>query len=494
MKCFFNFVTITVSFVLSNYVMAHHAIVSTYDVQKTTSVQGVVTKFLFKNPHARVYFDVTNSDGTVTQWVGDGSASTILRREGWDSKTLEAGDFIQIIGSSSRDASPMVMMDSVSLLNQDGSIANEIYGSVEDFNLTYDAELIEVPLESEKGIPNLTGIWTGQGSPFTPPRGLEPALTETGAALQATYDITTDPQVFCDTPGIVRQGGMTPHGVKITQYKDKIVFDYEEYGISHTAYFDVALPNSGIKTHMGDSVARYEDGSLIVETNNLLSEQMHAGSYRMSDQATVVQTYTRVDQADTSSLLEIKTKISDPLHYAEDFEFTNTLSSIETSWAGPPNYVSYEVGFRKTGSGDDYETISVTDPKHTFFGLEVCTDYDIRVRSICDFALGEYREFVEKTQCFTDAKEAEAGIYEWNVFPNPFSDQLNTDVILAESSDLRIEITALNGQVLLQKDMGYLSAGQHFIQLDVQANWPTGMYMVRVVTSEGSAVQRVIKG
>ena len=75
---------------------------------------------------------------------------------------------------------------------------------------------------------------------------------------------------------------------------------------------------------MGDSVARYEDGSLIVETNNLLSEQMHAGSYRMSDQATVVQTYTRVDQADTSSLLEIKTKISDPLHYAEEFEFTNT--------------------------------------------------------------------------------------------------------------------------------------------------------------------------
>jgi len=324
MKCFFNLVTITVGFVLSGSVMAHHAIVSTYDVQKTTSVQGVVTKFLFKNPHARVYFDVTNSDGTVTQWVGDGSASTILRREGWDSKTLEAGDFIQIIGSSSRDASPMVMMDSVSLLNQDGSIANEIYGSVEDFNLTYDAELIEVPLESEKGIPNLTGIWTGQGSPFTPPRGLEPALTETGAALQATYDITTDPQVFCDTPGIVRQGGMTPHGVKITQYKDKIVFDYEEYGISHTAYFDAALPNSGIKTHMGDSVARYEDGSLIVETNNLLSEQMHAGSYRMSDQATVVQTYTRVDQADTSSLLEIKTKISDPLHYAEEFEFTNT--------------------------------------------------------------------------------------------------------------------------------------------------------------------------
>lgn len=304
--------------------LAHHAIVSTYDVQKTTSVQGVVTEFLFKNPHARVYFDVTDEDGAVTKWVGDGSASTILRREGWNSETLEPGDFIQIIGSSSRDGSPMVMMDSVSLLNDDGTIANEIYGSVEDFSLTYAAQLIELPLELEEGIPNLTGIWTGQGSPVTPPRAIQPVLSEVGQAIQATYDITTDPQVFCDTPGIVRQGGMTPHGVKITQNQDSVVFDYEEYGITHIAYFDANKANTGIKTHMGDSVARYQDGALIVETHNLLSEQMHAGSNRMSDQATVVQTYTRVDEPGVSSLLEIKTKISDPLHFAEDLEFTNT--------------------------------------------------------------------------------------------------------------------------------------------------------------------------
>jgi len=128
-------------------VFAHHAIVSTYDVNETTSVRGVVTEFLFKNPHARVYFDVTGEDGTVTQWVGDGSASTILRREGWTAETLEPGDFIQIIGSSSRDGSPMVMMDSVSMLNTEGEIAEEIYGSVEDFAVVYETEVQELPAE-----------------------------------------------------------------------------------------------------------------------------------------------------------------------------------------------------------------------------------------------------------------------------------------------------------------------------------------------------------
>ncbi|MEO1258181.1 MAG: CotH kinase family protein [Bacteroidota bacterium] len=177
-----------------------------------------------------------------------------------------------------------------------------------------------------------------------------------------------------------------------------------------------------------------------------------------------------------------------------NFEFTKTLSSIEANWFGPPNFVSYEVGYRKTGSGEDWETISVTDPTHTFFGLEVCTEYDVRFRSICDFAVGDYVEFVEKTMCFTGSEEAVGGIYEMNVFPNPFNDRLTTDVILSNSTDLSIEVLSMNGQILIQQDYGYMSAGQHQIALEVSASWPSGLYMVRVVTAEGSSVQRVIKG
>lgn len=316
-------IAIIAAFCAAIPVWAHHAAVSTYDITKTTSVKGVVTKFLFRNPHARVYFDVSNADGSTSQWVGDGSASTILRREGWTAKTLEPGDYIQIIGAASRDGSPMVMMDSVSLLHADGSIASEIYGSVEDFSLTYDAALVERPLQRTDGNPNLSGIWTGQGSPYTPPRGPEPELTKAGAAVQATYDITTDPQVFCDQPGIVRQGGMTPHGVNITQYDDRVLFEYEEYGISHEAFFSADRSNTGIKTHFGDSVARYEDGVLIVETVNLLGEQIHAGGFRLSDETKVVQTYERVDEPELSALIKIRTVVSDPLYLDGDFEIVN---------------------------------------------------------------------------------------------------------------------------------------------------------------------------
>lgn len=182
-----------------------------------------------------------------------------------------------------------------------------------------------------------------------------------------------------------------------------------------------------------------------------------------------------------------------PCAPAYDFEFEKTLSSISANWFGPPNFISYEVGYRPAGSSDDFETISVTEPNHTFFGLEICTDYEIRVRSICDFAVGDYKEFTVKTDCLSDADEAVAGIYEWNVFPNPFRDQLTTDVILANSTDLSIQVFAMNGQTLLQQQFDYLPAGQHQIKLETDANWPDGIYMIRVVTSEGSVVRRLVK-
>ena len=183
-----------------------------------------------------------------------------------------------------------------------------------------------------------------------------------------------------------------------------------------------------------------------------------------------------------------------PCAPAYDFEFEKTLSSIKVNWFGPPNFVSYEVGYRPAGTTGNFETISVTDPTHTFFGLDICTEYEIRVRSICDFAVGEYTTFIEKTSCLTDANEAVAGIYEWNVYPNPFRDQLTTSVVLAASTDLTIEVSTMNGQTMMRKHVDHLSAGQHNIYLDVDAAWPSGLYLIRVITSEGSAVQRVVKG
>ena len=182
-----------------------------------------------------------------------------------------------------------------------------------------------------------------------------------------------------------------------------------------------------------------------------------------------------------------------PCANAYDFVFDSTLSSINIGWSGPSNTISYEFGYRKTGSSDDWNTFSLTDPTYTIFGLDICTNYDLRIRSICDFALGQYQEFTVKTACLTGSEEAQAGVFEWNIFPNPFRDQLSVDFVLAKNTDVTIQVSSMTGQLLHSQQLNYLPAGQHKISIDGGENWASGVYLVRLVTEEGMVVKRVIR-
>ena len=84
-------------------VLSHHSPASHYLLDQSITVQGVVTRFMLINPHARIYFDVTDENGKVALWLAEGNASAILKRRGWNKDTLEKGDIITITGSPARD-------------------------------------------------------------------------------------------------------------------------------------------------------------------------------------------------------------------------------------------------------------------------------------------------------------------------------------------------------------------------------------------------------
>ena len=93
---------------LSAPALAHHAVGGEYDPNKPVVLTGVVTKVEWVNPHARLFFDVTNADGTVTNWSVELAARVVLERMGWNGRSLRAGDKITVRGDQARSGAPML--------------------------------------------------------------------------------------------------------------------------------------------------------------------------------------------------------------------------------------------------------------------------------------------------------------------------------------------------------------------------------------------------
>src|SRR5438477_1791825 len=76
-------------------VAAHHGTNINYDRSKQWTSKAVVTEFKYVNPHAQLFFDVTDDKGNVTHWSGELLPNPAqLVRNGWTRKrSIEALPF-----------------------------------------------------------------------------------------------------------------------------------------------------------------------------------------------------------------------------------------------------------------------------------------------------------------------------------------------------------------------------------------------------------------
>src|SRR5437879_13203619 len=87
--------------------VAHHAFVAQYDASKSTTLNGVVTKVEWTNPHARFYVDVKDKSGSVTNWNLELASPNALRRLGWTRDILKVGDQVSAFVAPAKDGAKM---------------------------------------------------------------------------------------------------------------------------------------------------------------------------------------------------------------------------------------------------------------------------------------------------------------------------------------------------------------------------------------------------
>ncbi|MFM1895891.1 MAG: hypothetical protein RLZZ385_965 [Pseudomonadota bacterium] len=94
-------ITLGLSFFIAP-ALAHHASAPFYDPDKRVEFEGTVTRFVFRNPHAFLYVDVTDANGAVVEWQVELGAPVSLQRTGWTPDSLTVGTVVKVSGQPSR--------------------------------------------------------------------------------------------------------------------------------------------------------------------------------------------------------------------------------------------------------------------------------------------------------------------------------------------------------------------------------------------------------
>ena len=109
---------------------AHHGSAISYDLSKQVTVTGVVTEWVWKNPHCFVIFDVTDEQGKVVAWGAETHPTTFLVRNEvkgvpvpLSATSIKPGDRVTVTLFPSRVGSPRGLL--AKLVDAEGKVLLE---------------------------------------------------------------------------------------------------------------------------------------------------------------------------------------------------------------------------------------------------------------------------------------------------------------------------------------------------------------------------------
>jgi hypothetical protein len=79
-------------------VLAHHSFMAEFDGHKPVSIEGMVSKVEWINPHTFFYVDVKDASGKTVRWALETGSPSALMARGWTRDTIRAGDHVKVTG------------------------------------------------------------------------------------------------------------------------------------------------------------------------------------------------------------------------------------------------------------------------------------------------------------------------------------------------------------------------------------------------------------
>lgn len=99
----------------SSAALAHHGVAG-YDLTKTVTLHGTVTKYDWSNPHVVVYLDAKNDAGEMQHWTIEFAAPVHMVRAGWSKTSMKTGDDIVIDTHPSKNGAPVGITSTITFI------------------------------------------------------------------------------------------------------------------------------------------------------------------------------------------------------------------------------------------------------------------------------------------------------------------------------------------------------------------------------------------
>ena len=101
---------------------AHHSF-AMFDQSQQVTLKGTVHEFQWTNPHAWIHLDVPGANGINDSWQVELNSPNNLKRQGWKSTSVKAGDQVTLVLNPLKDGSKGGLFVSITL--PDGSVLGD---------------------------------------------------------------------------------------------------------------------------------------------------------------------------------------------------------------------------------------------------------------------------------------------------------------------------------------------------------------------------------
>jgi hypothetical protein len=264
--------------------------------------EGIVTEFEWANPHA--YLSVKDSAaGTDKTWLVELVSPAALKHAGWTPTTLAAGDRVALVVHPGRDPARNIGF-LMSIAKDDTKLFD-----IEQVRGARPAPTTNRPAVSAK---SLAGVWmTAPGPALEQLLGNPAALpvTSAGAAAIREFRDTVNPGRDC-VPFTAPLYSILPIARSIELAGDTVRIRGEDDDVERIVYLNRTSHDGAAPSLQGDSIGRFENGALVVDTT--LFEEHRLGNAAALPSGPSKHLVERFELAPDGGSLVYSYELSDP--------------------------------------------------------------------------------------------------------------------------------------------------------------------------------------